>query len=117
MSRLVDIPRLEQRLKTHITTLTWNDSADEVEKHLDSIGEAGLCLSECLLLSVGTAAELKDDSCLPCFKEILALILAIGISSHLLFSCTIGNYMNGGTNKGQAYGIKLSALVSLPLID
>ncbi len=41
MSKLVDIPRLEQRLKTYITTLTWDDSAFKFEAKLDVLGEAG----------------------------------------------------------------------------
>jgi hypothetical protein len=66
MSRLVDIPRLEQRLKTHITTLTWEESSLRLESKLDSLGEA--------------VAELRDESCLPSLKEIFSLILAIGLT-------------------------------------
>ena len=64
MSRLVDIPRLEMRLKTHITTLTWEDAASTLENKLDALGNA--------------VAELRDESCLPGLKEIFSLILAIG---------------------------------------
>lgn len=64
MSRMVDIPRLEMRLKTHITTLTWEDAASKFEDKLDVLGNA--------------VAELKDESCLPSLKEVLSLILAIG---------------------------------------
>lgn len=45
MSRLVDIPRLEQRLKTHITTLTWEDLSNQLESKLDSLGDAGHSLT------------------------------------------------------------------------
>ena len=63
MSRLVDIPRLEMRLKTHITTLTWEDAASTLENKLDALGNA--------------VAELRDESCLPGLKEIFSLILVI----------------------------------------
>ena len=66
MSRLVDIPRLEQRLRTHLTTLTWEESSLKLETKLDKLGEA--------------IAELRDDSCLSSLKEIFSLILAIGMT-------------------------------------
>jgi hypothetical protein len=80
MSRLVDIPRLEQRLKTHITTLTWEDSAAKLENKLDALGDAGggdkaLCRQELISIIV---AELRDDSSMGSLKEIFSLILAIG---------------------------------------
>jgi len=46
-------------------------------------------------------AELKEESCVKGFQETCSLILAIG------------NYMNGGTNKGQAYGVKLNGFTKL----
>jgi hypothetical protein len=61
--------------------------------------------------------ELREDSSLGSLKEIFSLILAIGTCSLFLFlqtSCPHpleGNYLNGGTNKGQAHGIKLNGLV------
>jgi hypothetical protein len=42
MSRLVDIPRLKQRLRTHLTTLSWEESANHLENKLNVFGEAGL---------------------------------------------------------------------------
>jgi hypothetical protein len=49
-------------------------------------------------------------------KQFLGLMLAVGMSVtlHTIDLIVVGgNYMNGGTNKGQAHGIKLSGLVSL----
>lgn len=80
MSRLVDIPRLEQRLKTHITTLTWQELSLQLENKLDALGDAGnnpllrIWRSHSYVL----VAEIRDESCLPSLKEILSLILAIG---------------------------------------
>jgi hypothetical protein len=44
MSRLIDIHRLKERLECHQTTLSWESSANELERKLDAIGEAGECI-------------------------------------------------------------------------
>ena len=84
---LVDIPRLEQRLKIHSIILSWEDDADLFADDLDIV--------------VNTVAEFQAPACQQSLVHFLALILAIG------------NYLNGGTARGQAYGLKLDALVKL----
>jgi hypothetical protein len=86
-----------------------------------------LSLSASLDLSPLSVAELKSEMCQKHLIQIFSWILAIGLSSfssssppptrhttHL--STPPGNYMNGGTNKGQAHGIKLSGLVCSSLL-
>jgi hypothetical protein len=58
MSRLVDIPRLEQRLRTHLTTMTWEESANNLESNLNVVGEAGL-LSPCHSASLSLLVDLS----------------------------------------------------------
>lgn len=41
------------------------------------------------------------------------LELIKSLKNNFIIVILIGNYMNGGTNKGQAHGIKLSGLVCL----
>lgn len=41
MSRLIDIPRLKERLESHQTILSWEDAANQLEVKLNVIGEAG----------------------------------------------------------------------------
>jgi hypothetical protein len=85
MSRLVDIPRLEQRLRTHLTTMTWEESANALESNLNAVGEAGLSLVTIYLLQIpdlppSPVAEIRDESCLSSLKELFSLILAVGCS-------------------------------------
>ena len=63
--------------------------------------------------------EIKNSKCQEHLIVIFSWMLSIGM--YLFFSldflvyllCFVfsGNYLNGGTNKGQAHGIKLSGLV------
>lgn len=84
---LANIPRLEQRLLAHRTTLNWED-------------EAKACLRDIKIWS-NAVDELRDKDCDAALKNILSAILAAG------------NYMNGGTARGQAVGVKLETLVKL----
>lgn len=84
---LVDIPRLEQRLKMHSIMLSWEDDADTFAEELDIVTNA--------------VVEFKFPQCEESLSHMLSLILAIG------------NYLNGNTARGQAYGVKLDMLVKL----
>eukprot|EP00602_Paraphysomonas_sp_CaronLab_P003309 CAMPEP_0185020924 /NCGR_PEP_ID=MMETSP1103-20130426/3574_1 /TAXON_ID=36769 /ORGANISM="Paraphysomonas bandaiensis, Strain Caron Lab Isolate" /LENGTH=1483 /DNA_ID=CAMNT_0027552127 /DNA_START=20 /DNA_END=4471 /DNA_ORIENTATION=+ len=84
---LVDIPRLEKRLKLHSAILVWEDNADKVWEDLEILSNA--------------ITEFKRPECEESLKHVLSLILAVG------------NYMNGGTSRGQAHGMKLDALMKL----
>lgn len=87
MKKLAEIPRLKSRLKLYLTILTWSDGARKFLHKIDILEES--------------ANELRDPKCQQHFIEIFSWVLGIG------------NYMNGGTNKGQAHGIKLSGLLKL----
>jgi hypothetical protein len=42
MKALVEFPRVKERLKTHITTLAWEESVTEFEAKVVRLAEAGL---------------------------------------------------------------------------
>ena len=85
---LSHIPRLEQRLKCHEIILRW---AAEQER--------------CALnLSVLDAACVELTRSEHLFSRILQIIL------------TDGNYLNGGSSRGQAYGVKIDVLFKLSAV-
>jgi diaphanous 1 len=84
---LVDIPRLDQRLKVHAVMLSWEEDADTFAEELDIVTNA--------------VVEFKFERCIESLTHMLSLILAVG------------NYMNGNTSRGQAHGVKLDMLVKL----
>lgn len=137
MRRLADIPRLRERLKIYLTILTWSDGARKYLRKVDILEESGSLLNYyynyhylnslkykliilfCLLI----VTEIKDPKCIQHFTTIFSWVLAIGLIDTIYYLFILylilifsGNYMNGGTNKGQAHGIKLSGLVKLNII-
>ena len=78
------IPRLKQRLDTFHFVRTFDDSFELVRAKVDTYENAINELHEC-------------DG----IKKIFEVVLAIG------------NYMNGGTSRGQAYGFKIESINKL----
>lgn len=81
---ILPIPFLDERFDALIFRGTFDDKFQHVEKHVTNVVHA--------IESVRTS---------PLFKRVLEIILAIG------------NYLNANTNRGGAYGFKLSTLSSL----
>lgn len=81
---LLTIPNLPARLQCWAFSLSFNDRREEMVKQLDSIFD-------------GCSALQKSEQ----VKELLAVVL------------TLGNYLNGGTPKGQADGFDLEFLLRL----
>lgn len=79
-----DIPDLENRLELWKYKQQFDELFSELRSKLDTVIS--------ITLSMRTAKK---------FKQLLELILALG------------NVLNGGTSKGQAYGFKLTSLKSL----
>eukprot|EP00952_Eustigmatos_sp_NYUAD-ZCMA_P008668 36062-Eustigmatos_ZCMA.PRE.1 len=78
------VPRLEQRLKSWLTTLTYDDSVQQLKHKLD-------------VLHAGAMAVKNSKG----FPKVLEIVLAVG------------NYMNGSSSRGGAYGFRLDALMKL----
>lgn len=76
------LPRVQIRVECHITAFTWFPALNNVTAALGVIDSA--------------CNELKSSE--KQLKVLLAQVLAIG------------NYINGGTARGQAYGVKLETL-------
>ena len=81
---IMNIPFLEERFDALIYKGTFEDKYASINKHVTNLTHA--------IESVRTSVL---------FKRILEIILAVG------------NYLNGGTNRGGAFGFKLSTLPSL----
>lgn len=81
---LAEIPRISQRLDCHKMAFTWADDYSSVSSKL------GILHSAC--------REIGDNLAV---QKILRMVL------------TLGNYMNGGTSRGCAYGVKLDTLLKL----
>eukprot|EP00002_Diphylleia_rotans_P015919 TRINITY_DN3083_c0_g1_i2.p1 TRINITY_DN3083_c0_g1~~TRINITY_DN3083_c0_g1_i2.p1 ORF type:complete len:549 (+),score=139.32 TRINITY_DN3083_c0_g1_i2:451-2097(+) len=81
---VLDIPNLEAHLKSMSFRMTFPNQIIDAEKSIEVLAKA--------------AAELKKSSS---FKLILEYVLALG------------NHMNGGSNRGGAYGFKLDSLVKV----
>jgi len=81
---LTNIPRLSTRLKCLATRFTFENEALEIKHQLNAIREA--------------CVEVEKSKQL---KTLLEIVLAIG------------NYLNGGTPRGGAWGFKLDALEKL----
>jgi hypothetical protein len=84
---LVNIPDLNLKLESFLIKLTWIKDSNLVNQSLENVFEA--------------INELNDKSSKSSLLSIFSIII------------TIGNYLNGGTNRGQAYGIKLDSLLKL----
>ncbi len=81
---LAEIPRISQRLDCHKMAFTWEDDYSSVSSKL------GILHSAC--------REVGDNLAV---QKILRMVL------------TVGNYLNGGTSRGCAYGVKLDTLLKL----
>ncbi|KAL6072920.1 putative WD repeat-containing protein 65 [Balamuthia mandrillaris] len=81
---LRDIPRLEQRLRALAFKLKFQELYDDVQPDIEAV--------------VKSTKELKTS---PKFKSLMEVILALG------------NYINGGTFRGAAYGFQLDVLTKL----
>ncbi len=81
---LIDIPRLEQRLKCQHIMLTWEQEGKALLGEIDLLHSA--------------VHEFRSDFTMIPFRHLLALILSIG------------NHLNGGTTRGQAFGCKIDIL-------
>lgn len=82
-----EIDRLEQRLVVQRTMLNWFEQADVVVEQLNVVRSA--------------VSEFSDESSMAAFREVLSVILSVG------------NYMNGGTRRGQVHGYRLDLLLKL----
>ena len=83
MRRLIEIPRLKERLECHQTILSWEDAANQLEVKLNVIGEAGMSTFVFFTLAHPTVAELRNESHISSLKEFLSLILAVGLIDFL----------------------------------
>jgi len=81
---IMTIPQLEHRLKATVAKRNFSTKITTVKDSLQVIHEAVQQVSKCQKLI-----------------QVFELILGVG------------NYLNGGTNRGQAYGFKLDALSKL----
>jgi len=81
---IMTIPLLEQRLKATVAKRNFSTKITTVTESLQAVHEAAQQVAKCSKLI-----------------QVFELILGIG------------NYLNGGTNRGQAYGFKLDALGKL----
>jgi len=78
------IPRLQQRLSLFAFKLNFTSCTAAIRSNLKTVSQA--------------IASIRDSTQL---TKLLTMVLAVG------------NYLNGGTKKGQAYGFKLSTLARL----
>ena len=81
---LSKIPNLNDRISVHEMGFRWPRDADEVAVRLKTFTNA--------------CAEFTAEGNVSRLKKLLSMIL-----------CT-GNYLNGGTPRGKAYGVKLEVL-------
>ena len=81
---LAEIPRISQRLDCHKMAFTWGDDYSSISSKLGTLHSA--------------CREIGDNLAV---QKILRMVL------------TIGNYLNGGTSRGCAYGVKLDTLLKL----
>eukprot|EP01041_Mallomonas_annulata_P004105 gene4105-8161_t len=81
------IPRLPQRLRFQLTTFTWPEDADKLSEDLDLVLDA--------------VEEMRQPEAETSMRTVLSMALAVG------------NYMNGGTSRGQAYGVRIEILLKL----
>eukprot|EP01132_Coremiostelium_polycephalum_P006035 gene6035-7519_t len=81
MLTIMDIPKLEVRLKSHLFKLKFEDIVEDILPDIKAVKHA--------------SHEIKNSKRL---HEILKMVLAIG------------NYVNGSTTRGGAYGFKLETL-------
>lgn len=79
------IPRLENRLKMYEITLKWDADATEAAQQVSTF------LKACI--------ELRRTK--PLLGKLFGMVLSLG------------NYLNGGTARGQAYGVKLDFMAKL----
>ncbi|EGC31207.1 hypothetical protein DICPUDRAFT_156963 [Dictyostelium purpureum] len=84
MLTVMDIPKLEIRLRSHIFRLKYQSLVEDLVPDIKAIKNASL--------------ELKNSKK---FHEILKFILAIG------------NYVNGSTTRGGAFGFKIETLTKM----
>lgn len=82
-----EIERLEERLKIQRIILSWDEDAKAILDMVHTVEEA--------------VSELMSLDCLNPLRGILSTILSIG------------NYLNGGSHRGQAHGFKLDILLKL----
>lgn len=85
---LAKIPRIEQRLNCHMLTFRWFTDFDLAAEKVDVIAKA--------IVEIEESEEM--------FCTLMSYVL------------TVGNYLNGGTPRGQAYGVKLEVLKKLTTI-
>lgn len=82
---LSEIPRLKERLDCHDIAFRWDEEASVLKASIDTLMNATI--------------EMKQSE--PALKKLLQIVLAVG------------NFLNGGTPRGQAYGVKLEVLLKL----
>lgn len=82
------IPRLENRLKMYEITLKWDSDATEAAQQVSTF------LKACI--------ELRRTK--PLLGKLFGMVLSLG------------NYLNGGTPRGQAYGVKLDFMAKLSTV-
>lgn len=82
-----EIDRLEQRLVSQRTMLNWFEQANVVFDQINVVNAA--------------ISEFNEDASINAFKTVLSVILSVG------------NYMNGGTRRGQVHGYRLELLLKL----
>ena len=82
--QIIGVPRLTQRLQTMIFRAGFSDALNAVKPNLATLRDASKAMA--------TSKR---------FVRLLEIVLAMG------------NYMNGGSNRGQAYGFKLDTLLKL----
>lgn len=81
---LAPVPKLKQRMELWAFKLQLNDLLREIDNNIDDVRDA--------------LAEIRNSDAL---KEVFKLVLALG------------NYVNGNTRKGGAYGFKLSSFTQM----
>jgi hypothetical protein len=82
-----EIDRLEQRLASQRTMLSWFEQANVVFDQIHIVNAA--------------VSEFSEEASLKAFRNVLAVVLSVG------------NYMNGGTRRGQVHGYRLELLLKL----
>eukprot|EP00975_Prorocentrum_lima_P005309 1148892-Prorocentrum_lima.AAC.1 len=78
------VPRLKQRLDSYLFVRTYDDNYEQVKAKVETFEAA--------------AREICGNRKI---NRVLEVVLAIG------------NYLNGGTNRGQAYGFKMDSILKL----
>jgi len=81
---IMDIPRLEQRIESFLVKSTFESKISVIQESIKIVSAA--------------CKEAKESAK---FKKLLEIVLAMG------------NYLNGGTARGQAWGFKLDTLLKI----